>query len=343
MEWWDNLWLNESFAEFICHQAFDEIYRKLSFTTVIPYVSFCVNKQRGYDQDQLPSTHPIKGAVPDTDAANSIFDGITYQKGSSVLRQLMAILGEDIFSKACSNYFKKYQFSNTRLEHLIAEFQAELDAAGSTAIDLKDWQKDWINAAGVNQLLFVANPEDRTSGTLIQTAALSAHPTIRNHQINIGFFDAEGKLLESRPYRTSKTGSDVLTGLPEGWAAVLPNDLVVDFSHEGSQFRQGAFGHRIYRSLQRQVLQHQRASEPLCDRSSIQRHGEGQEVRLFILHQFGIAHFQRRKRRSICFMAEEHLQLHLRHGECLPGEVGRRRRRNSGEGGTFQPLLPKSG
>lgn len=234
MEWWDNLWLNESFAEFICHKAFDEIYRKLSFTTVIPYVSFCVNKQRGYDQDQLPSTHPIKGAVPDTDAANSIFDGITYQKGSSVLRQLMAILGEDIFSRACSNYFKKYQFSNTRLEHLLAEFQAELDAAGSTAIDLKDWQKDWINAAGVNQLLFVPNPEDRTTGTLVQTAALSAHPTIRNHQINIGFFDAEGKLLESRPYRTSKTGSDVLTGLPEGWAAVLPNDLVVHFPHEGS-------------------------------------------------------------------------------------------------------------
>lgn len=227
MEWWNNLWLNESFAEFICHKAFDTIYKKLSFQTVIPYVSFCVNKQRGYDQDQLPSTHPIQGDVPDTDAANSIFDGITYQKGSSVLRQLMAILGEDIFSKACSNYFKKYQFGNTRLEHLLAEFQSELDAAGSTVIDLKKWQKDWINAAGVNQLLFVPNPEDKSAGTLLQTAASPAYPTIRNHQINVSFFDQEGNVLETRPLCTSDSGTDALTGLPEGWAAVLPNDLVV--------------------------------------------------------------------------------------------------------------------
>ena len=278
MDWWNNLWLNESFAEFICHAAFDSIYKKLTFTTVLPYVSFCVNKHRGYVQDQLPSTHPIAGAVPDTVAANSIFDGITYNKGSAVLKQLMAILGQETFSIACASYFHKHEYKNTTLEDLLEEFQAHIVAALADTIDLNDWQIDWINTAGLNVLQFVPDPTDKSKGTLVQTAAVKEHPALRRHFIRLAFYDAQGQVLDSRPFQTTKSGSDPVIGIPEGCVAVLPNELVRLVADVGFGLREGSSRPRVPGLLQEQLQQHSRPAVEMCPSACFQGHGERQKV-----------------------------------------------------------------
>lgn len=222
MKWWNNLWLNESFAEFICHHAFDSIYQELGFDSTIPYVSFQSNKFRGYREDQLPSTHPIAGEVENTTIANSIFDGITYNKGSAVLKQLMSIVGTKIFGQACESYFEKHAYKNTTLDDLLAEFDRELKKSGTNNLDIYSWKEDWINKAGLNSIKFVESSE--TTGTLEQSACLQQHPTLRQHFINVGFYSAEGKLMECKSLTTSKSGKDQLdlTSV-KGYAAVLPN------------------------------------------------------------------------------------------------------------------------
>ncbi len=224
MKWWNNLWLNESFAEFICHQAFHCIQQKLSFQVSIPWVSFQANKFRGYREDQLDSTHPIAGDVDNTDVASSIFDGITYNKGSAVLRQLMAIIGEESFSNALENYFHKHAYKNTDLDDLLFEFDLELKKNPNNKIDINQWKQDWINQAGLNQLEVVR--EENTDEVLLkQTACRKDHCTIRNHFINIGFYGEDLELVDKISLTTSKTGEDKIA-LPKGTVGILPNDDV---------------------------------------------------------------------------------------------------------------------
>lgn len=101
MKWWNDLWLNESFADYISYWCLSKYQNKLEHSTPTDaWIWFNTNKGRGYTEDQLKSTHPIVLNVLNTDHAISIFDGITYSKGASVLRQLMALIGEENFGKA---------------------------------------------------------------------------------------------------------------------------------------------------------------------------------------------------------------------------------------------------
>ena len=258
MKWWNGLWLNEAFAEFICHQCFDAIYKDLGFATTIPWVSFLNSKFRGYREDQLPSTHPIAGEVENTQVACSIFDGITYNKGSAVLKQLMSIVKPATFSAALSNYFKKHAYQNTTLEDLLIEFDRELKKDSSNSIDVMDWKEDWINKAGVNSIIF---SRDQLSGTayIEQTACLASHHTLRQHFIRIGFFSEQGDLIGTKELTTSKTGKDEinLEGV-ESYYAVLPNyddlSFVKVILDAGSlQFFTSSFG-KIQEPLSRQLI-----------------------------------------------------------------------------------------
>lgn len=124
MKWWNDLWLNESFADFISYYCL--IYIKI---TAKPQsdIALALNERKdwGYRTDQLVTTHPIAGEVPDTDAADSIFDGITYAKGSATLRQLLCLLGHDSFSKAMKSYFHQYAFKNSTLNDFINVLDVE--------------------------------------------------------------------------------------------------------------------------------------------------------------------------------------------------------------------------
>ncbi|WP_447037468.1 aminopeptidase N [Streptomyces sp. DSM 118878] len=207
MEWWNDLWLNESFATYtsIACQAYAEGSRwPHSWTTFANSM-----KTWAYRQDQLPSTHPIMADIRDLDDVLVNFDGITYAKGASVLKQLVAYVGTDEFFRGVQAYFKAHAFGNTRLSDLLGALEE------TSGRDLKTWSKKWLETAGINVLRPVVDVD--TSGVITSFAvkqeapALPAgakgEPTLRPHRIAIGLYDldeASGKLL-----RTDRVELDV--------------------------------------------------------------------------------------------------------------------------------------
>ncbi|MCX4908660.1 aminopeptidase N [Streptomyces sp. NBC_00878] len=198
MEWWNDLWLNESFAtyaEAACQAYAPQSRWPHSWTTFANSM-----KTWAYRQDQLPSTHPIMAEINDLDDVLVNFDGITYAKGASVLKQLVAYVGEDEFFQGVQAYFKRHAFGNTRLSDLLGALEE------TSGRDLKTWSKAWLETAGIN----VLRPEIETDADGVITAfairqeapALPAgakgEPTLRPHRIAIGLYDLDddsGKLL----------------------------------------------------------------------------------------------------------------------------------------------------
>ncbi|MCD2442368.1 aminopeptidase N [Agromyces sp. SYSU K20354] len=188
MKWWNDLWLNESFAEWASTIATAEATEWTEAWTTFN----AMEKSWAYRQDQLPSTHPVVATINDLEDVQVNFDGITYAKGGSVLKQLVAWVGVEAFFAGVSAYFKKHSWGNTTLADLLAELET---ASGR---DLSAWSGLWLETAGVNTL----RPEIETdaSGTITSFALLQSataeHPTIRPHRLAIGFYNlAAGKLV----------------------------------------------------------------------------------------------------------------------------------------------------
>ncbi|MBG6190553.1 aminopeptidase N [Arthrobacter sp. CAN_A212] len=198
MRWWNDLWLNESFAEFMSTLAASEATEfKQSWTTFAS-----LEKAWAYRQDQLPSTHPIVAEINDLEDVQVNFDGITYAKGASVLKQLVAWVGQDKFMEGVREYFGKHSWKNTELVDLLSELEA---ASGR---DLKEWSSLWLETAGVNTLRPDIETDDGgviTSFAVLQSA-VADYPTIRPHRLAIGFYtlDGAGKLQ-----RTDRVELDV--------------------------------------------------------------------------------------------------------------------------------------
>ena len=119
MKWWNDLWLNESFADFMCYLCQSFIDKDIPRETSDSWCNMCIRKNWGYDEDQSVTSHPIACEVENTTAANSIFDGITYSKGAAVLKQLYHLIGYDVMSKCLKSYFEKYKFSNATLNDFL--------------------------------------------------------------------------------------------------------------------------------------------------------------------------------------------------------------------------------
>ncbi|WP_405687877.1 aminopeptidase N [Streptomyces sp. NBC_00057] len=229
MEWWNDLWLNESFATYtsIACQAYAEGSKwPHSWTTFANSM-----KTWAYRQDQLPSTHPIMADIRDLDDVLVNFDGITYAKGASVLKQLVAYVGMDEFFKGVQAYFKAHAFGNTRLSDLLGALEE------TSGRDLKTWSKAWLETAGIN----ILRPEITTDGnghvtsfTVLQEApALPAgakgEPTLRPHRIAIGCYDLDGagKLVRTNRIELDVDGERTEVPFPAGTArpaVVLLND-----------------------------------------------------------------------------------------------------------------------
>ncbi len=217
MQWWDDLWLNESFAEFMAYHSAASATR---FTEA--WTGFATSRKAwGYRQDQLPSTHPIASDAPDLETARVNFDGITYAKGASVLKQLVAWVGVDQFLAGVRNYFDKHAWGNTQLVDLLSELEA------TSGRDLAEWSKEWLQTAGCNTLR--PSFELATDGTyttfLVEQEAVSEHPTVRSHRIAIGLYDhtADGLVRRAR-IETDVVGP--LTEVPE-LAGVRQPDLLL--------------------------------------------------------------------------------------------------------------------
>ncbi len=188
MRWWNDLWLNESFAEYASTLATAEATEWTHAWTTFA----AMEKSWAYRQDQLPSTHPIVANIPDLDAVRVNFDGITYAKGGSVLKQLSAWVGPDAFLTGVGNYFKKHQWGNTELRDLLVELEA------TSGRDLSTWSQLWLETAGVNTLrpLISLDAEGVITSFSIQQTAPAEWPTLRPHRMAIGFYNVvDGKLV----------------------------------------------------------------------------------------------------------------------------------------------------
>ncbi|MFH8792549.1 aminopeptidase N [Streptomyces sp. NPDC017941] len=207
MEWWNDLWLNESFATYtsIACQAYAPGSRwPHSWTTFANSM-----KTWAYRQDQLPSTHPIMADIRDLDDVLVNFDGITYAKGASVLKQLVAYVGTDEFFSGVQAYFKRHAFGNTRLSDLLGALEE------TSGRDLKTWSKKWLETAGINVLRPVVDVD--TSGTITSfavkqeapelPAGAQGSPTLRPHRIAIGLYDLDA--ATGRLVRTERVELDV--------------------------------------------------------------------------------------------------------------------------------------
>ena len=142
MKWWDDLWLKESFADYMGTLGVD---RTTDWDTA--WVNFANNRKAwAYVQDQLPTTHPIVADIPDLEAAKQNFDGITYAKGASVLKQLVAYVGFEAFIAGSRQYFRDHAYGNTTLADLLAALSA---ASGR---DLGEWARQWLQTSGISTL-----------------------------------------------------------------------------------------------------------------------------------------------------------------------------------------------
>jgi aminopeptidase N len=227
MRWWDDLWLNESFAEYLGYRVVAEA---TEFTG--SWTSFSIGRKAwGYAADQRPSTHPVAGAVADAGQALLNFDAISYAKGASILRQLVAWLGDDVFFAGLRAHFEKHAYQNATLDDLLSALSA---ASGR---DLSEWARVWLRTARVNTLApEVALDADGNYQTVdvVQTSPASAGSSgvLRPHRINVaaGVLGDDGMmtLREVVPLEVdgARTRVDALTGLaPADLLLVNDGDL----------------------------------------------------------------------------------------------------------------------
>ncbi|WP_031188994.1 MULTISPECIES: aminopeptidase N [Streptomyces] len=190
MQWWDDLWLKESFADFMGALSLVEATR---FTN--GWITFANGRKAwAYRADQLPSTHPVTADIRDLEDAKLNFDGITYAKGAAVLKQLVAYVGRDAFLEGARRYFKRHAYGNTRLADLLSVLEE------TSGRDLATWSRAWLETAGVNALTpqVTYDAEGRITELSIQQEAAAGHPELRPHRVAVGLYrreDADGALV----------------------------------------------------------------------------------------------------------------------------------------------------
>jgi aminopeptidase N len=222
MRWWDDLWLNESFATWasvICQASATEYTG--SWTTFAN-----VEKSWAYRQDQLPSTHPVAADIPDLAAVEVNFDGITYAKGASILKQLVAYVGLEPFLAGLRDYFQAHKWGNATFDDLLGALER------SSGRDLSEWGAQWLRTTGLNQLrpeFTVADDGTFATFAVRQGGARPGAGELRTHRLAVGVYDDDG---QGRLVRTHRAEVDVsgertevaeLVGVPRG-KLVLVND-----------------------------------------------------------------------------------------------------------------------
>ena len=196
MKWWDNLWLNESFATFISHLCCDkcEELKPLYSTT---WLIFNQQKGRALTADQLRTTHPVKGEIKDTLEAETEFDTIVYKKGSSMVKQMYYYIGDENFSKGLSSYFNEFHWNNTVFEDFINKM---VQSAGEKFNDLANLCHNWIKKAGLNEISLDMEVNQFTKKiskfVVKQTPCLEQFPNMITHIVDFLFvydFDDDSK------------------------------------------------------------------------------------------------------------------------------------------------------
>ena len=219
MRWWDDLWLNESFATWAGTLAAVEATRWTSAWT-----SFAQGfKAWAYRQDQLSSTHPIAADIPDIHAVEVNFDGITYAKGASVVKQLAAYVGRENFLAGVRRYFAAHAWGNATLADLLAALEE------TSGRDLGAWSREWLETAGVNTLrpAYTLDDADRFSSFEVLQEAAATHPVLRSHRIAIGLYSlTDGRLTRTKRIEVDIAGAT--TAIPDLVGVPRPDLVLVN-------------------------------------------------------------------------------------------------------------------
>ncbi|GAA2579185.1 aminopeptidase N [Streptomyces roseoviolaceus] len=218
MEWWDDLWLKESFADFM--GAFSLVGATRFGNGWVTFANR--RKAWAYRADQLPSTHPVTADIRDLQDAKLNFDGITYAKGASVLKQLVAYVGQDAFLEGARRYFKRHAYGNTRLGDLLSVLEE------TSGRDMSAWARSWLQTAGVNSLTpqVLLSPQGRVEELAVVQEAAESHPELRPHRVAVGLYRvADGGSLER--YARAETDVDGARTVVADLAGADAPDLVL--------------------------------------------------------------------------------------------------------------------
>ncbi len=214
MRWWDDLWLNESFATYVSYVTMVEATR---FNNAWKVFNADI-KRWAYMQDQLPTTHPIAGAAADTEIAFLNFDGITYGKGASVLKQLVKYIGRDAFRDGMRHYFKRHAWGNATLD----DFLACLEESSGRQLD--EWARLWLRTASLDTLAAEWVPDgDRIGSLTVHQSAPVAYPYLRPHALDVTLARDAGAGIEVVSLPALVDGAE--TPVPAAHGRPLP-DLV---------------------------------------------------------------------------------------------------------------------
>ena len=262
MKWWNDLWLNESFADFACFLCMDFINKSLkhknnllsnlniknndnniknislkdkniniknkyfvNFEPIDAWTSFLTRKEKGYEEDQLDTTHPISCKIKNTDMAESIFDGITYCKGSAVLKQLYFLIGENNFSEKLKNYFIKYSWKNADLENFLESLFCDDLKKINSAYDVEIFKNDWLKKAGVNEIEIFWNSEKigKQEIYFLQTASKKEFPTLRYHKLKLAAFDKNCKIIHTEEIFINNKKKTFMNFENKNYKAIITN------------------------------------------------------------------------------------------------------------------------
>ncbi len=202
MKWWNDLWLNESFAEYTSTLAVAETTRFTDAWTTFQ----TIEKGWAYNQDQLSSTHPVAAEINDLHDVEVNFDGITYAKGASVLAALVGYVGRESFFKGIKSYLAAHAYANATLADLLAELEA------TSGRDLGAWTRVWLQEAGVTTLRMAVETDDDgviTSAAVLQEIPAGSPATLRPHRVAIGSYTLTGRGERARLERTGRVELDV--------------------------------------------------------------------------------------------------------------------------------------
>ncbi|WP_408096489.1 aminopeptidase N [Peredibacter sp. HCB2-198] len=219
MEWWNDLWLNESFASYLASVAQD---RALGAKDT--WIDFFHGKTWGYWQDSLITTHPIETDVPDVRTARGNFDGITYAKGASALKQLHFFAGEEGFRDGLRDYFKTFAFKNTRREDFIRAI------AKASKVDLTAWTKSWLQTAGPHKVALAPECKDGKLEKILITQKPNASKAFSPHRAKLAFFDRDFKQFQSVDVTFEKEETEIPFQDTRCPTFILPNEGDQDYA-----------------------------------------------------------------------------------------------------------------
>ncbi len=202
MKWWDDLWLNESFAEYMSHRTLSEA---TEFTDAWVDSSMA-RKPWGYAAERMPSTHPVAGSpAPDAQSALQNFDGISYAKGAATLRQLIAHIGDAAFISGVGEYLRSHAYGNAAL----ADFLGSMERASGK--ELQSWADAWLRTAGLDAIAVeTANDQGSIRWATVRRTPPQAHPADRPHSIDVAGFSGGTEV-----FRVLTTVDQDETALPE--------------------------------------------------------------------------------------------------------------------------------